>query len=98
MNRLKNFIEWKAFGVCAAIGEKNGYRYFPHSHVVYVYLRSYARFAHRYLYGSGVLDEYETLHICCKKKPVALFVIPVFGPRFSLILIAFDPSFLAMHY
>ena len=24
MNRLKNFIEWKAFGVCAAIGEKMG--------------------------------------------------------------------------
>jgi phage shock protein PspC (stress-responsive transcriptional regulator) len=24
MNRLKNFIEWKAFGVCTAIGEKMG--------------------------------------------------------------------------
>jgi phage shock protein PspC (stress-responsive transcriptional regulator) len=24
MNRFKNFIEWKAFGVCAAIGEKMG--------------------------------------------------------------------------
>lgn len=24
MNRLKNFIEWKAFGVCAAIGERMG--------------------------------------------------------------------------
>lgn len=24
MNRLKNFIEWKAFGVCAAIGDKMG--------------------------------------------------------------------------
>ena len=24
MNRLKNFIEWQAFGVCAAIGEKLG--------------------------------------------------------------------------
>ncbi len=24
MNRLKNFIEWKAFGVCTAIGDKMG--------------------------------------------------------------------------
>jgi phage shock protein PspC (stress-responsive transcriptional regulator) len=24
MNRLKNFIEWKAFGVCSAMGEKMG--------------------------------------------------------------------------
>jgi phage shock protein PspC (stress-responsive transcriptional regulator) len=24
MNRLKNFIEWQAFGVCSAIGEKLG--------------------------------------------------------------------------
>jgi phage shock protein PspC (stress-responsive transcriptional regulator) len=24
MNRLKEFIEWKAFGVCTAIGEKMG--------------------------------------------------------------------------
>ena len=24
MNRLKNFIEWQAFGVCAALGEKMG--------------------------------------------------------------------------
>jgi phage shock protein PspC (stress-responsive transcriptional regulator) len=24
MNRLKNFIEWQAFGVCTAIGEKLG--------------------------------------------------------------------------
>jgi len=24
MNKLKNFIEWHAFGVCAAIGEKLG--------------------------------------------------------------------------
>ena len=24
MNKLKNFIEWQAFGVCAAIGEKLG--------------------------------------------------------------------------
>ena len=24
MNRLKNFIEWQAFGVCAAIGAKLG--------------------------------------------------------------------------
>jgi phage shock protein PspC (stress-responsive transcriptional regulator) len=24
MNRLKNFIEWHAFGVCTAIGEKLG--------------------------------------------------------------------------
>ena len=24
MNRFKDFIEWKAFGVCAAIGEKMG--------------------------------------------------------------------------
>ena len=24
MNRLKDFIEWQAFGVCAAIGEKLG--------------------------------------------------------------------------
>lgn len=24
MNQIKNFIEWQAFGVCAAIGEKMG--------------------------------------------------------------------------
>ncbi|HET9825092.1 MAG TPA: PspC family transcriptional regulator, partial [Chitinophagaceae bacterium] len=24
MNKLKNFIEWHAFGVCTAIGEKLG--------------------------------------------------------------------------
>jgi phage shock protein PspC (stress-responsive transcriptional regulator) len=24
MNKLKNFIEWQAFGVCTAIGEKLG--------------------------------------------------------------------------
>ncbi len=24
MNRLKDFVEWKAFGVCTAIGEKLG--------------------------------------------------------------------------
>ncbi|MDX2045366.1 MAG: PspC family transcriptional regulator [Chitinophagaceae bacterium] len=24
MNRLKSFIEWQAFGVCTAIGEKMG--------------------------------------------------------------------------
>ena len=24
MNRVKNFIEWHAFGVCTAIGEKMG--------------------------------------------------------------------------
>lgn len=24
MNKLKNFIEWQAFGVCTAIGEKMG--------------------------------------------------------------------------
>jgi phage shock protein PspC (stress-responsive transcriptional regulator) len=24
MNRLKNFIEWQAFGVCSALGEKMG--------------------------------------------------------------------------
>lgn len=24
MNRLKEFIEWKAFGVCAALGERMG--------------------------------------------------------------------------
>jgi len=24
MNQLRNFIEWQAFGVCAAIGEKMG--------------------------------------------------------------------------
>jgi phage shock protein PspC (stress-responsive transcriptional regulator) len=24
MNQLKNFIEWQAFGVCAALGEKMG--------------------------------------------------------------------------
>ncbi|HZH94763.1 MAG TPA: PspC family transcriptional regulator [Flavisolibacter sp.] len=24
MNRLKNFIEWQAFGVCAAIGNRMG--------------------------------------------------------------------------
>ncbi|HEY0059314.1 MAG TPA: PspC family transcriptional regulator [Flavisolibacter sp.] len=24
MNRLKNFIEWQAFGVCAALGERMG--------------------------------------------------------------------------
>ena len=24
MNKLKTFIEWKAFGVCAAIGERLG--------------------------------------------------------------------------
>jgi phage shock protein PspC (stress-responsive transcriptional regulator) len=24
MNRLKNYIEWQAFGVCTAIGEKMG--------------------------------------------------------------------------
>ncbi|MDQ0108172.1 phage shock protein C (PspC) family protein [Chitinophaga terrae (ex Kim and Jung 2007)] len=24
MNRIKDFVEWKAFGVCAAIGEKLG--------------------------------------------------------------------------
>ena len=24
MNRLKNFIEWKLFGVCSAIGDKIG--------------------------------------------------------------------------
>jgi phage shock protein PspC (stress-responsive transcriptional regulator) len=24
MNRLKNFIEWQAFGVCSAIGHKMG--------------------------------------------------------------------------
>jgi len=24
MNRLKDFIEWQAFGVCSAIGEKMG--------------------------------------------------------------------------
>ncbi len=24
MNQLKNFIEWQAFGVCSAIGEKMG--------------------------------------------------------------------------
>jgi phage shock protein PspC (stress-responsive transcriptional regulator) len=24
MNRLKNFIEWKTFGVCTAIGERMG--------------------------------------------------------------------------
>ena len=24
MNRIRNFIEWQAFGVCAAIGEKLG--------------------------------------------------------------------------
>lgn len=24
MNRIKNFIEWQAFGVCAAVGEKLG--------------------------------------------------------------------------
>ncbi|NJM79363.1 MAG: PspC family transcriptional regulator [Flavobacterium sp.] len=24
MNRLKNFIEWNAFGVCTAIGDKLG--------------------------------------------------------------------------
>lgn len=24
MNRLKNFIEWQAFGVCSAIGERMG--------------------------------------------------------------------------
>ncbi|HVK98101.1 MAG TPA: hypothetical protein VM368_09790 [Flavisolibacter sp.] len=24
MNRFKDFIEWQAFGVCAAIGEKMG--------------------------------------------------------------------------
>jgi len=24
MNRLRNFIEWNAFGVCTAIGEKMG--------------------------------------------------------------------------
>jgi len=24
MNRFKDFIEWKAFGVCSAIGEKFG--------------------------------------------------------------------------
>ena len=24
MNKLKNFIEWHAFGVCAAIGERLG--------------------------------------------------------------------------
>jgi len=24
MNKLKNFIEWQAFGVCSAIGEKLG--------------------------------------------------------------------------
>ena len=24
MNKLKDFIEWQAFGVCAAIGEKLG--------------------------------------------------------------------------
>jgi phage shock protein PspC (stress-responsive transcriptional regulator) len=24
MNKFKNFIEWQAFGVCAAIGEKLG--------------------------------------------------------------------------
>ncbi|HEU0064670.1 MAG TPA: PspC family transcriptional regulator [Flavisolibacter sp.] len=24
MNRLKDFIEWQAFGVCSAIGEKLG--------------------------------------------------------------------------
>ena len=24
MNQIRNFIEWQAFGVCAAIGEKMG--------------------------------------------------------------------------
>jgi len=24
MNRIRNFIEWQAFGVCAALGEKMG--------------------------------------------------------------------------
>jgi phage shock protein PspC (stress-responsive transcriptional regulator) len=24
MNRIKDFVEWKAFGVCAAIGDKLG--------------------------------------------------------------------------
>lgn len=24
MNRLRNFIEWQAFGVCAALGERMG--------------------------------------------------------------------------
>lgn len=24
MNQIKNFIEWQAFGVCAAVGEKMG--------------------------------------------------------------------------
>ena len=55
---------------------KNGHSHFPHQDVVYVHILSYPGFAHYYLYGAGILDEYQTIYPCRTKKSASLSLRP----------------------
>lgn len=46
-----------------------GHRYLAHSYVVYLHLLPHIRIAGYYLHDYCILDEYETVHSCCPKKP-----------------------------
>ena len=55
--------------------QQTGYRHFAHPHVVHVHFFSYPWLSYYCLHGAGFLDEHETLHPGCKKKPAAVFIV-----------------------
>ena len=70
MYRLKYFIEWKAFGVCSAIGDKLGHRYFLYTSVVYLYFVFDLWLAVDYLYDNGVLNNIKKYILSARRNPL----------------------------
>jgi hypothetical protein len=54
---------------------KIGHRDKPDPHVVHLYFISHNGLSSYYLYGTGLLDEYEEIYEGGKTKPLVLFII-----------------------
>lgn len=67
---------------------KNRRCYFPHTPVVYLYFFSYAGLSYYCIHGTGLLDEYETIHLDAQEKPVEMALVKSFSvlPSRSFIL------------
>ena len=74
MNRLKDFIEWQAFGVCAAIGEKMGIAT-SRIRMWFIYISFLTMGSPIIVYMvHGLLDEHKKIYSLCEKKS---FEVPV---------------------
>ena len=65
MNRFKDFIEWKVFGVCARIGEVLGDFHAYHQEIFHLHILPHYGVACDNLYFPGFLDECEALYPEC---------------------------------